>query len=87
MLSKAIGIDELYESFEKLKLENGLLFFNKPQTDIKIIKRPDPIVIAEWGEDIEINCLAECFPQPTYEFYKNEQKLINSNCLKIKQAK
>lgn len=86
MLSKAIGIDELYQAFEKLKLEQGLLFFNKPQTDIKIVKRPNNVVSINSGKDYEIICLAECFPSPLYEYYKNDRKICDGNCFKIEKA-
>ena len=72
MISKAIVLDELFDSFETLGLEEGLLFLNKPVTDLEIIKRPPSVVYVNSPEKLRVVCQADGFPTPTYEYFKDD---------------
>lgn len=72
MISKAIVLDELFDAFETLGLEEGLLFLNKPVTDIEIIQRPPSVVYVNSSEKLRVVCQADGFPTPTYEYYKDD---------------
>jgi hypothetical protein len=82
MIVKCIKLKELYETFELLKLEEGLIFFNKQITAINIIQRPNQTINIKNGEDLNVSCYAECFPMPTYEYFKNAVKIYDGPNLK-----
>jgi hypothetical protein len=71
MISKAILLDELFDAFEALGHEEGLLFLNKPVSDIKITQMPPEIVTVSSPEKLQVVCEAQGFPIPTVEYFKD----------------
>lgn len=75
MISKAIKISDLEESFEALDFEQGLLFLEKPVVNLKLTRYPKGIITAKNNKELVFVCHAEGFPKPTYEYYKDEHRI------------
>lgn len=88
--SRAVTLKDLYESFEILNIENGLLLLGKQEEGITIKQKYplEEIIRIKSGQTIELFCLADSFPKPCYSFYDyNNQLVLENNCLSIKNAK
>ena len=77
MMTKAILLEELYLAFRRLRNQQGLLFFNEPFVDIQITKRPESFIKINFGKDIDLECQANAFPFPAYEYFKDDIKICD----------
>ncbi len=82
MISKAVTLKDLQESFEALDFESGLLFLNKPETPIKVTRLPFSKIQIQYNNELEVVCQAEGFPKPTYEYYNNGIKVSDGPVFK-----
>lgn len=88
--TRAVTLKDLFESFEILNIEDGLLLLGKQEEGITIKQKYplDEIIRIKSGQTIELFCLADSFPKPRYSFYDNNNQLVlEKNCLSIKNAK
>ncbi len=86
MISKAVTLRDIQISFEDLDFEPGLLYLNKPETPIKVIRFPTSKINIQYNCDFEVICKAECFPKPTYEYYNNGIKVGDGPIFKKSNA-
>ncbi|CAF0896417.1 unnamed protein product [Brachionus calyciflorus] len=89
LTTRAITLRDLYEAFDKLNLENGLLLLGKQEQPIKIkLKSPQSEIIkVRNGGLIELFCQADGFPKPSYSFYNNHNEMVaRTNSLSIQNA-
>lgn len=89
LVSRSVTLGEIYDAFEALQIEDGLLLLGKSVTNIRnISKKPDSNFIEiKNGDSFELVCQAESFPKPSFSFYKNNIKLSSTNVYKVDKAK
>lgn len=87
MIQKAVKYYDLYQTFERLGIEPGLLLLGKPEVDMKIIYEPARVLNVKEGFPIELYCHAEGFPKPTYQYFKNNQLVSSEKSFKVSRSK
>ena len=75
-VTKDVRVGELFASFEKIKFDYGCFLLGKPVTDITIVQPlRKELGLVKNGHRFELTCLAEGFPTPTYEYFKDGQRI------------
>ena len=85
---RAVCLKDLFEAFESTENEEGLNVLKKTETDIAIKRAPIENIYASSQESIVVLCEAECFPRPSYAYFKkgSSQPFQNTNEFKINSA-
>ena len=87
MIQIAVKHYDLYQTFEKLDIESGLLLLGKPEVDMRIVNAPLKELKIKEGYPLELYCHAEGFPKPTYQYFKNNQLVSSQKSYKVEKSK
>lgn len=75
-VTKDVKVGELMASFERISFDYGCFLLGKPVTEINVVlPLRRELDLVKNGHRFELKCLAEGFPAPTYEYFKDGVRL------------
>ena len=75
-VTKDVKVGELFSSLEKIKFDYGCYLLGKPVTDITIVTPlKKELGKIKNGHRFELLCVAQGFPEPTIEYFKDNVKI------------
>lgn len=64
-------------------LLTGPVFVNIPSTSIDILQQPPAVIEIKESEDLVITCLANSYPKPHYQWFRDNTKLDGETSNKL----